>query len=451
KRVKTVLSTETDDRGEYRFYFLTPGAYYVSAGGGSIWNPDFPSFATGGGGVFATDLLTPSPVDPPFLTAPPGIANRSLQNFTLTFYPGVPDVASAAAIGVTAGSDLAGIDFSVTPQRDHTVRGLVIDDASGRPPQSAFISVVAEDETVGGAPDHQSYNPADGTFEVRNVPPGSYTLMADLPDWSPGFLPELDEAALQAMSPAERQRYFQTMEAAAINAEAERPRGVTVVTVGGEDVDGVVLRVARGASITGRIRVDGQAPGRAPAFGALRIALISRAPQLEWQPQQAIRPDGVFRIDSVPTAEYRLRVEGLPPGFYVKSARFGDVDALSASLRLPAEKPSALEIVLGSGVGQIEGTVTASTGRTVPGAAVVLIPDAGRSRPELFRMVTTGPGGEFRMSNIPPGNYHVVSWEFLDAYEYFDPALIQQAGQQGKAINVGSSSKQTVDLRAFAR
>ena len=64
---------------------------------------------------------------------------------------------------------------------------------------------------------------------------------------------------------------------------------------------------------------------------------------------------GTLRIIGLWPGEYRLVVNGLPPGFYVKEARFGDADVLNAHLRYSVSDSGSLDIVVSSASGQIDG------------------------------------------------------------------------------------------------
>jgi hypothetical protein len=79
----------------------------------------------------------------------------------------------------------------------------------------------------------------------------------------------------------------------------------------------------------------------------------------------------------------------------------------------------------------------------------VLIPARNRTRLELFKPVGAGANGRFSIPKVEPGDYYLVAWESLEPFGYFDPAVLAQAEEKGKAVRVGESSKQTIDLRAI--
>jgi hypothetical protein len=85
---RTFVSKTTDDRGEYRLFWLPPGEYYVGAG----------MMGTGSTGIF-----------------------RYFNNWTessiaaagLTFYPNASSVADAQTIVVKEGDEVPGIDLLI--------------------------------------------------------------------------------------------------------------------------------------------------------------------------------------------------------------------------------------------------------------------------------------------------------------------------------------------------
>ena len=196
RSMTSVASTRTDDRGDFRMYYLSPGRYYISAGSGANQNRGLPP-ELGGVGQFTT-------------------SNLVTQNYAPTFYPGTPDAAAATAIDIQSGADVRGIDFFVPILQSYRVRGRVIDPRTGQPPPQATITVAGTAETrTQGA----NYRPADGSFEVQNVAAGTYTITANLPN--PGTPRPPDFATL---TPAQQQAFFEAQSA----AEFARPRGLTL-------------------------------------------------------------------------------------------------------------------------------------------------------------------------------------------------------------------------------
>lgn len=139
-------STETDDRGEYRFRGLAAGKYYVGVEAKSHGQDE----------VDHSSIAGPDEKSVP------------------TLYPGVPDVSMATPIDVPPGGHVTGIDVTLLRSRVFRVRGRVTN-----APSSGHLTVVLRDRRNAGMRDYDMRTPtknAVGDFEFRGVPPGSYQL-----------------------------------------------------------------------------------------------------------------------------------------------------------------------------------------------------------------------------------------------------------------------------------
>jgi 5-hydroxyisourate hydrolase-like protein (transthyretin family) len=422
KQTKRVASTHTDDRGEYRFYYLSPGRYYLSAG-------DPASEATPGGATAAT-----GPFGQGYLSA-----NRIPQNYAVTFYPGVSEVSGANAIDVPPGADVDGIDLFLPRQRTFRIRGRVVDSRAGQPPPSAMVTARPQTNDFstivsfmsGGRP---SYKP-DGTFEISNITPGSYMLEAQTmaPVRTPG--PELSN-----MTTAERDAYFKTMQA----EQQARPKGSVNVNVANADLDDVVIMIGATSSVSGKLR-SGDGTANSGGFKTMRVLLRNTSdagsagsPSIS---DGEVKDDGTFEMKGIAPGEYRLLIAGMPEGSYLKDARLGQSDALNGPLRFPADSDK-LDILIGLDAGQIEGIAA-------QGATVVLIPAVNRSRTQLFRPVTADTNGRFSIRDVIPGDYRLAAWAALEPFAFFDPELLNRADQNGLRIRVTASSKQNVNVTVW--
>jgi len=441
KKMQRSASAQTDDRGEYRIFYLSPGRYYLSAGNppGQQNLPQGvqlpPELALLGAGNYVS-------------------ANRIDEKYAISYFPGVGDENAATAIDIPPGADVGGIDLSLNMQQSYRVRGRVIDSRTSQPPPSANVTLevirtdVVDDLFGGGGFPYGDgtpiYNAADGTFELKNVVPGAYRLRVSLPNPPPPRPPDFAN-----MSEAQRNAFIETMMA----GDRASPRAVTTVKVANSDVEGLTVTVGLTASIPGRIRNEPGAAMPLPPVDFLRIQLKSITDfgqPGDGQPVQPIKDDGQFRIDGIVPGDYRLVVVGLPEGFYLKEARSGETDLLNNSLRVTGSSPAALDLVISSKVGRVDGTVADARGQAGPGAHVVLIPDSNRNRTELFRPVLSDATGHFAIPAVTPGDYRLVAWEFLEPFAFFDSRLILQAEEAGTKIHIAESSRQTINLKALA-
>jgi hypothetical protein len=158
--------------------------------------------------------------------------------------------------------------------------------------------------------------------------------------------------------------------------------------------------------------------------------------------------DGSFQIDGVQQDDYRLSVVGMAEGFYVKEAKLSETDVLNGPLHYDGSGNANLNILFSPNAGAVNGTAMNAAGQSSPGARVVLIPQ-NRQRTDLFQSVIADPVGQFTISSVAPGEYTLAAWELLEPYAFFDPAVMRQAEEQGKAVQVGESSKQRIIVTAI--
>jgi hypothetical protein len=141
---------------------------------------------------------------------------------------------------------------------------------------------------------------------------------------------------------------------------------------------------------------------------------------------QPRRPDGVGCVE----LDHRLQIDVLNQPWVIGNSIRGNLD-----------------VVLSSGAAQIEGTVVDARSQPVPSLQAVLIPDQDRSRTELIKSAVTDQNGRFTLRGVSPGNYKIFAWEGLESNAYFDPEVLRQYEQQGKAVRVGEGEKITAEVK----
>jgi len=407
-------TARTNDRGEYRLYWLTPGRYYVSAG-----SPPGPS----------TSSRANAPV------SPNEVPNRS---FTLTYYPGVWDPRAAALIEVSPGGELSGIDFSVPMQQLRRIRGRITDLNTGQPPSSVGLSLAYRtlSGTSGAFSAGEKYDSSTGEFELRNVPPGSYVVQA---------------IAMDPVVVVESETLIK------VAAVATRPNARVSVNISSQDLDGLVLTLTTGVVLQWRISIEGMSVGAIPGWERIRVPLkptLDGAFGPNLQPaapvSRAPAADGTFVIEGVSAGEFVVGpLTGLPAGFYAREARFAQTDVLSQPLRFSGVASGTLEIVLSSRSSQIDGVATDARSVPIAGARIVLVPDRQRNRTDLFKATMSDSSGRFVFRGIPPGDYRVFGWEALDSYAYYDPDLLRRAEPQGTPVHVSESTTNNLTVKVI--
>ena len=210
------------------------------------------------------------------------------------------------------------------------------------------------------------------------------------------------------------------------------------------NVDGLVLSMTSGVSVSGSLRVEGQP---LPATPAPRVTLRSTSTSGFSSPLQPINADGTFTLLNVFPGEYRVMVTPMPPDYYIKDARNEQADVLNQPWVIGNAIRGNLEVVLSSAAGQIEGTVIDARSQPVGSLQTVLIPDQDRGRLELVKTAITDQNGRFNFRGVSPGNYKIFAWEGLEANAFYDPEVTRQYEQQGKAVRVAEGAKMTAEVR----
>jgi hypothetical protein len=390
-------AAQSNDLGEYRLFWITPGKYYVMAGG------DIERIYYDVQGGFDTSVRL-------------GL-NSVSDRYPPVFLPGVGDLSRATLVDLQEETELRGMNFTLSRQQFYSIRGHLIDATTGKPPADAGLSLTQRDFTGYGVMEPVDFDSSTGAFDVA-LPPGRYLLSASgpgtgsYPSYSTPGVPWTDREV--------------------------------VIRDGNADVE---LSLAVQPIITGQIALRGTLPA-GKSLDQVRISLLpmdSLLPLRFQNPSATSDNTGKFRLAAEREGSYRVRVSGLPQGFYVKEARLNETDVLSDGSRFSAS--GTLSIVISEGAAQVDGHVINEQNKAVAGIEAVLIPDDHRNRAELFKRAVTDEQGQFSFTSVAPGNYRVFSWENIEPNSWFDESVVKKFEEKGKRVRAGESSHVTIEVR----
>jgi hypothetical protein len=270
---------------------------------------------------------------------------------------------------VRAGEVREGIDIPVAMVRVGTISG-VVRGLDGQPTQNVQLSVAP-----GGPPlplsasvnVRTSRPDKDGRFTLTNVAPGTYRITAR----AGGVTYSADGSSVT------------------IRGDQQTQWAVADVQVQGEDVDGVVLQMQSGLTLTGRMVADGNAPQpetwkgasvriQEPRVGPAGVVLNGIPTSPAAQRSTNALDDGTFEITGVQPATYEIEVT-LPPAlrsvWSVKSIMAGGREVRDSPLTFDQGSLTGVTVTLTDQPTQLAGTLSSASGQAATDYYVVLFPE----------------------------------------------------------------------------
>jgi protocatechuate 3,4-dioxygenase beta subunit len=456
------LSKTTDDRGEYRIYRLSPGSYYIAV------NPKQPGGPQGAGAAVLA---------------------------VKTFYPDTSDPSRAIAATIHGGDEVSGVNMTVRMEAGATLSGQIVTSlpASGQlvGPRGQTRDFTVMNSTLTLSPHDRRTSltnfsrsigvsmpaPNSGKFEIRNVPPGTYDLIASLPDATGWGSQQPAGLATQPVG------YGRTV----------------VEVIGGRDIQGISVNVHAGVDIKGRISVNGGSQNvqnirlrLQPDDSAATLAVYQQVSQ--YQPY--VDENGNFSIPAVPEGRYRIQImfadgpvandgrggirgqrgpggaQSAPAGgqrgrgaqgetaparvenplnaitAFVESIRQGSADVYDNGLSVTAQSAGELDVRIGTGPGIIQGTVFDLSQNPVASTGVFLVPTGERrANMQLYRGTQSDTNGKFTMNGVVPGQYQLYSWQDVVQGAYQNEEYRRRYEGRGTNVSVTRSATVTVEVR----
>jgi protocatechuate 3,4-dioxygenase beta subunit len=394
----------SNSEGEYRIAGLVAGHYYLRASvpvaseSSEIENPKA--------------SLKSSPKSP---SKP---SSKPKEGYAPAYYPG-GDISRAVDLMIRPGQDLSGIDLTLASVPTVDIGGRVLLSANSMPAANAEVNLVDAE----GSPSSTRESTADakGNFELHDVFPGNYVLLAQ--------------------------------------TDPQTKNGKTLfgskpIQVSKVNIIKVAIAVGPGADVSGHIHLEDKGDDK-PKVDLTRISV-------ELQPQGAssvtalmppvdnalVTADGSFQFTDVPEGSYLLRFSSLPAGYYAKAA--GGVDVLETTLIVGHNQAlPALDFTLSSKVARLEGDVSNSD-QPASGAAVVLVPESGgAAHVGDYRRSVTDQSGRFSMKSVVPGDYKVFAFEDLERGASLNPDFLQPFEDRAQTVHLQEGADLNVRLEAI--
>ena len=385
----------TDDQGQYRLFGLPPGEYYVSA-----------TLRTGGGEV--TD-----PMGEP-------------SGYAATYFPGVASMVDATRVTLGVAQENTNVSFGLIATRLVKVSGHVLA-SDGNPASGGVVMLMPADGASGGRggfmPQGGGGGRIDqtGLFRLTGVAPGRYRLQA-----RPGMRGGGESARMD-------------------------------LNVGADDVDGLTMVMAPGATVTGSVITD---TGEPPDFRASQLQIAARAadagmPGFGFGGGGArVADDWTFELGNLTDAQL-IRATA-PQGWALKAVFLIGQEITDTPMEFPQGRAvSGVQVVLTRKVSALSGAVTDSRGRLVLDATVVVFPSDDTLwgfQSRFIKAARPDQQGQYRINALPPaGGYLVVALQGLEDGQAGDPAFLATIRDLGKSFAIAEGETKNVDVELKTR
>lgn len=378
----------TLDTGEFRIPEIAPGRYWISA--------------TYRGNPMFGELVARNP------------AGKPEEAYITTYHPNAPDQASARHLDLHPGQELPRIDIRMQKARVFRVRGKVTGPQAST--RNLRITLLPRHSPAFFGFGNPSDVKEDGSFEIGNAQPGSYSLTAMLMQ---GRLTVL---------------------------------GKMPIEVGDQDLDKVVFALTGTSTLTGSIRIEGDVQalekrlGKKLSLDRIRLQCMPVNMLIFGNTTTTPKDDGTFTLDNIAPDNYRLITMGLPEGTYLKTIRMGEQDITDSTFEIVPGAPATIQVTLGIGVGEVSGIVRDREQQPVAGVISLISDPFKEGRTDLFRMTSGDQKGQFSIRNLPPGDYKLYAWEDVSPESVMDPEFLKSHESRAHRLTIKADGQEQVTL-----
>jgi protocatechuate 3,4-dioxygenase beta subunit len=395
RSLNLIQAVQTDERGNYRLFWLPSGQYYIGALPEGLRRRNY-SMAYGPPGrvAYLNQTFTQA-----FIQYRTGAAGEVLEEtYETVYHPGDTSLQQAQLLTLRPGAELQGIDISLAAGRRPAlrIRGVVIDDLGQ--PAAGTAGVRAVPKVAGPATvAPTATTDANGMFEVTGVTRGEYSLVAE------NTVGRVNHYAVQ------------------------------VVNVGDSNIEGVRLFPRLGLTVPVRIMMDGRT-GEGYS--------VTLTPE-----NRAFRGASGFPLTNVLPGTYTVAFSSPTPNpaVYIRSIRLGGLEASDGKVRVTESSVGDLEIDLSSRAGVVEGRVLDAQRAPSVNVMVVVTP-VGSLRSDLFKTTTTDGNGAFRIQGVAPGSYRVFAWPYIPRGMWQNAEFLRTVESLGKPLVVTEGATVSSEL-----
>jgi hypothetical protein len=274
-----------------------------------------------------------------------------------------------------------------------------------------------------------------GNFTISNLSPGEYTLQT---------------RAMQIMTSGGGDNMVFTARVGVGADGNEAETGSLPVTVNGEDLSGVVIVTAKGATASGHLTFEGGA--KPTALTNIRVTATPvemDGPMISFGGPGSVKADGTFELKGLSGTRI-VRAASLPPGWMLKAVRVNGNDITDAGMDFKAgEAVTGVDIVLTSKLTEVNGTVKAGSAQAKDYTLVIFSDESQKwSIPNTRYVAGTRPDqeGRFQVKNLPAGGYYAIAVDYLAQGEWNDPDVLERLKPKATSFSIDEGETKTLAL-----
>jgi len=323
------------------------------------------------------------------------------QVYPALYYPNSPDRSGASIIEALPGQQTEA-DFTEDIRKAYAVSGTI----GGASTERMILSLLDRDGSrVMGRIERKN-----DTFRINDVVPGEYSVVAET-----------------------------------IRGGNETLYGMTPVTVGNTDVDGVSVELSPAATIPVQVEWD-KPPSNNGQAVAMTNAGVHLTPEVRrlgndeyWSRQDNRDGQTVELLERVLPGSYRVTVHDNPRG-YLASLRSGQTDLMQNKLVVaPGSAPGPIQVVFRSGAATLNGTVKEAAGSS---CWIIVLPDS--DSPVEYNPISVA--GQFTISGLAPGAYHVYALTSVDGLEYRNREVMRKFDNQATSVSLSENETKQIEV-----
>jgi hypothetical protein len=382
--------TNTDEDGRFRFANLMPGTYYLAAG------PITPQVES----LFDLD-------------------QKPKTGYPSLYYPGVPDLASASPIQLSAGQQ-AEANFAINEVAVYSVSGTI----SGYAPNQG-VGIQLHNQSGSPLPIEVQFSPENGRFDMHGVPAGAYVLKA-----------------FSSLGPNQPIHAGARLNVASNVSNLHLTLGPTISIP-------VSVRTESRASAD-KIPMAYVGPSNPGPPAAVRLLANEAGMGDSYSTLEGPPGQQSLQLRNVDPGKYTVEV--IPQGsWYVQSAEYGQTNLLTDDLTLTATAPALpIQVVLRNDGGSLSATVHVPDRWTTP-VTVVAIPEGlAKASPRVTYIYGSSnqksDGAGTVLDSLAPGGYLVFAFDHAEGIEYSNPDVLQNYTSQAAHVTVAPNQRTKVTL-----